>query len=47
MLRTILAPPADMCLEDISSIQEGHLAVWLYPELEPGMLGKDIQSRYV
>lgn len=47
MLRAILAPPAHMGLDHITSIQKGHLAVGLDPHLVARVRGDHVQRRYV
>ena len=37
VFRAIFAPPSNMCLQHISTIQERHLAILLHPDLVPRM----------
>lgn len=43
MFRTILAPPADVSLDYVSSIEKGHLSVLLDPELVARMRSNHVQ----
>jgi hypothetical protein len=47
VLWAVLAPAADVGLEDVSSVQKGHLAVGLDPDLVAGVGGNDGQGRDV
>lgn len=49
MLRAILAPPSNVCLEHVSTVQERHLAILLHPHLISRMgrdhrQGRDVQT---
>jgi hypothetical protein len=41
VLRTILRPPSDVGLHDVTTIEEWHLAVCFYPYFVTGVLRKD------
>lgn len=43
----VVGPAADVRLDDVAAVQEGHLAVRLDPQLVPRVLGEDGQRRDV
>lgn len=43
MLGAVVGPAADVGLDDVAAVQEGHFAVGLHPDLVPGVLGEDGQ----
>lgn len=43
----VVGPAADVGLDDVAAVQEGHLAVGLDPDLVPRVLGQDGQRRDV
>ena len=47
MLRAVLTPAANVRLDDVSSVQEGHFAVRLDPDLVPGVRRNNVQRRDV
>lgn len=47
MLGAVLGPAADVGLDDVAAVQEGHLAVGLDPDLVARVLGQDRQRRDV
>ena len=44
MLRAVLAPTSDVSLDDVATVQEGHLSIGLDPDLCASMRGDDVQS---
>ena len=43
VLRAVLAPAANVCLHNVSAVQEGHLAVRLDPDLVPSVGRNNVQ----
>lgn len=41
MLRAVLRPSSNVGLDNMSSVEERHLAIGLDPDLVAGVLGKD------
>lgn len=44
VLRAVLAPTSDVSLDNVTTVQEGHLSVGLDPDLCASMRGDDVQS---
>lgn len=44
MLRTILRPSANVCLDNVTTIQERHLSIGLDPDLVACVLSEDWES---
>ena len=47
MLRAVLGPTADVGLDDVAAVEEGHLAVGLNPDLVARVLREDGEGRDV
>lgn len=44
VLRAVIRPATNMCLDDVAAVQERHFAVRFHPHLVAGMLGEDGES---
>lgn len=44
VLRAVLAPASDVSLDNVTTVQEGHLSVGLDPDLCAGMRSDDVQG---
>lgn len=44
VLRAVLGPTSNVCLDDVATVEEGHLAVGFDPDLVAGMLRQDWKS---
>jgi hypothetical protein len=44
VLRAVLAPTSDVSLDNVTTVQEGHLSVGLDPNLCASMRGNNVQS---